>query len=340
MRKIGIFCLFLVIFTTQAQALPEVITAQNYTRLKSIRHIDFAGMGDFISGWFAVSEDGEHIVVVDREHRVIMISPDGMQVLYQQADFVTGALLGDVWVGLHTRDNTHDIVTVQSGEKSVFTPPPLGDLPDYPAEVFVSRNQIMVEVQALDNERKPYVFTLNRLTQAVDTRPYLPAQNTETVVRIGRIPPPYTVTSRLNGDVLLWDWTRGVLLQTVNNGTDEPSVFGNINTSATHLVWRDNANENLYLLDFTTGDNRRIDVLNGAYAQWYFLSNQADVVIAVNLGFEPVIVAWDITTGKHTVLGEYRVCNRPQPDMSRLSADGTTLVIGCDTGIDVWRITP
>jgi hypothetical protein len=27
------------------------------------------------------------------------------------------------------------------------------------------------------------------------------------------------------------------------------------------------------------------------------------------------------------------------PDMARLSVDGATLVIGCDTGIEIWRIT-
>jgi hypothetical protein len=340
MRKFGIFWLFLVIFMTHAQASFEVITAQNYTRLQSVKQVDFDDIGDFISGWFALSQDGEHIVVVDQEQRVIHISPDATQVLYQQADFVTGTLWGNTWVGLHTRDNTYDIVTVQNGEKSVFTTPIMGDLPDYPTEVFVSENEIMVEVQPLDSERKPYVFVLNRMTQAFETRPYAPAQDETSVVRIGRIPPPYTVTSRLNGDVLLWDWAQGTLLQVVNNRTGEPSVFGNLNTSATHLVWRDNANENLYLLNFATGDNWQIDTLNGAYAQWYFLSDNADVIIAVNLGFEPNVVAWDVASGKRTVLGEYRACNRPQPDMARLSADGTTLVIGCDTGIDVWRIVP
>jgi len=28
------------------------------------------------------------------------------------------------------------------------------------------------------------------------------------------------------------------------------------------------------------------------------------------------------------------------PDMIRMSHDMTTLVIGCDTGLDIWRIAP
>jgi hypothetical protein len=130
----------------------------------------------------------------------------------------------------------------------------------------------------------------------------------------------------------------GETLYEVDNGTGQPSVFGAINNPPTHLVWRDNANESLYLLNFETGENQLIDELNGDYAQWFFLGHDASVILAVNLGFEPNIVAWDVATGERTVLGEYRPCNRPQPDMARLSADGTTLVIGCDTGLDIWRI--
>lgn len=169
-------------------------------------------------------------------------------------------------------------------------------------------------------------------------RDYLPAQDPEAVVRIGRIPLPYVVTSSETGIVKLWNIQTGEILYEVDNGTGQPSVFGNINADATHFVWRDNASETLYLLDFETGENREVAQLNGEYAQWFFLSNDASTILAVNLNFEPIVVAWDVETGEKTVLGEYRQCNRPQPDMARLSRDGTTLVIGCDTGLDVWRI--
>ena len=158
------------------------------------------------------------------------------------------------------------------------------------------------------------------------------------VVRIGRIPLPYVVTSSLDGIVKLWNLDTGEIVYEVDNGTGEPSVFGNINADATHLVWRDNANQTLYLLNFETGENREIAPLNGDYAQWYFLSNDASVIIAVNLGGEPNVVVWDTETGERTNLGNYRECDRPQPDMARLTEDGSTLIIGCDTGLDIWRI--
>ena len=172
----------------------------------------------------------------------------------------------------------------------------------------------------------------------LEQRPYLPASDADAVVRIGRIPLPYVVTSSLDGIVKLWNLDTDDIIYEVNNGTGEPSVFGNINADATHLVWRDNANQTLYLLNFETGENREIAPLNGDYAQWYFLTNDASAIIAVNLGGEPNVVVWDTATAERTDLGNYRDCERPQPDMVRLTEDGTTLIIGCDTGLDIWRV--
>ena len=166
----------------------------------------------------------------------------------------------------------------------------------------------------------------------------MPASDADAVVRIGRIPLPYVVTSSLDGIVKLWNLDTDDIVYEVNNGTGEPSVFGNINADATHLVWRDNANQTLYLLNFETGENREIAPLNGDYAQWYFLTNDASAIIAVNLGGEPNVVVWDTATGERTDLGNYRDCERPQPDMVRFTEDGTTLIIGCDTGLDIWRV--
>lgn len=208
-----------------------------------------------------------------------------------------------------------------------------------------------LEVEFLGNKsrseviRLPYIaeldgghYEVQLEYEDLETIPYAPAQDPQAVVRIGRIPLPYVVTSSVTGIVKLWNIQTGEVLYEVDNGTGQPSVFGNINADATHFVWRDNASETLYLLDFETGENREVAQLNGEYAQWFFLSNDASTILAVNLNFEPIVVAWDVETGEKTVLGEYRQCNRPQPDMARLSRDGTTLVIGCDTGLDVWRV--
>jgi hypothetical protein len=113
---------------------------------------------------------------------------------------------------------------------------------------------------------------------------------------------------------------------------------GQVNASGRYFVWGDAESTHLFLLDFETGENRLIAPLDGTYIPFLLLGVNADVAIGVNVGLEPTIVAWDTMTGERYDLGEYRTCNR-QPDMVRLSRDGTTLVIGCDTGLDIWRIT-
>lgn len=193
-----------------------------------------------------------------------------------------------------------------------------------------------LEVLTLDQASE--IVRVNVKTGEKQVLPYLPANDSEAVVRIGRVPYPYVVTSSETGIVKVWDLDAQTLLYEVDNGTGQPSVFGNINATATHLVWRDNANETLYLLDFLTGKNSPIDALNGDYAQWYFLSIPADLILAAHLGDSPSVIAWDVMSGERTILGNYRTCNRPQPDMARLSVDGSTLAIGCGLGLEVWRV--
>lgn len=170
------------------------------------------------------------------------------------------------------------------------------------------------------------------------TRPYTPEQDFDAVVRIGRIPSPYVVTSSASGIVKLWQVETGAIIHEVDNGAGQPAVFGNINAAATDLVWRDNPNESLYVLNFEASNNRFVADLGGAYAQWLFLSNDASTILAVGYDGQPNVVAWDVETGAQFDLGDYRHCNRPQPDTAQLSQNGTTLVIGCDTGLEIWRI--
>ena len=71
--------------------------------------------------------------------------------------------------------------------------------------------------------------------------------------------------------------------------------------------------------------------------RYLLLNSSASVIIGINVDLKPVVVAWNVVTGERIELGEYRSCDR-QPDMVRLSVDDTTLVIGCDTGMDIWRV--
>ena len=125
------------------------------------------------------------------------------------------------------------------------------------------------------------------------------------------------------------------------------AVFGAINIngsvhavgSGTHLAWRDPESTMLNLLDFASGQNQEIAPLDGDYIAQILLTRGGDVI----LGIDPQsarrhIWAWDAATGERYDLGQFRECERQQPDLAELSPDGTALVIGCDSGIDIWRI--
>jgi hypothetical protein len=323
-----------------AQTDEDLITIDNFTQLSSQYTIDFADISTFNSGWFALSDNGEWMAVVDIEHQVWRLSASDSQVLYTQPDFVTGVFFENTFIGVHTLENGILVVIADGESIDQIVLPSESDSIDYPAEVWADEVTIALELQPTNPDLRPRVALIDRTTQEVTIEPYAPAQSTDAVVRVGRIPAPYALTSTFVGEVTLWNWVTGESLYTLNNNTEQPSVFGNINASTTQFVWRDNANETLYLLNFMDGTNEIIDALNGDYAQWYFLSTNADVIFAVNLGFLPNVVAWNVQNRERIELGNYRTCERPQPDMARLSTDGTTLVIGCDTGLDIWRINP
>ncbi len=329
--------IFLAIFSEQVLTPTPEINSQNIANFAPVAQIDFA-TDPLQSGWFALSDDGHLATVAMPDSMLVEFSITGEQrVLYQQKDFVTGTYRGDTFIGLHAPVDGYLLID-NAMPVSEFLYEYDADTPAYPQDLFVTDETLFVEHQPMGMDNEAFVSLNARDGDSISFIEYAPSEDESAVVRIGRIPAPYAVTSSQTGDVTLWNWTTGAALKTVNNGLDEPSVFGNINTSASHLVWRDNASETLYLLDFETGENKTIAALNGDYVQWFFLSNDANVIIGVNIGFVPNVVAWDVATGEFLELGNYLPCERPQPDMARLSADGTTLVIGCDVGLQFWRI--
>lgn len=344
---------------------PPPITAENVTELQAVAQVAFAALGDelgaFATGWFAMDETGQRFVVRDADNRVAIINETGTVLeTYALAPTEADALRPNLVDAALNAENNILAALYSSGDTYTVNYADVGiadgvyHIPsrNFPQSIWLDGRQAYVEVMPATPEQAPFILAMpvpfygdqthilgdSIAEDDLPSIPYAPASEAQAVVRIGRIPPPYAVTSTLEGTVSLWDLQRGERLHEVANGTGEPSVFGAINAEATHLVWRDNANQTLYLLDFSTGEQVEIDQLDGAYAQWFFLTPGADVILAVNLDFVPHVFAWDVATGERFDLGPYRTCERPQPDMARLSADGSTLVIGCDTGLDVWRI--
>ncbi|MEQ8677625.1 MAG: hypothetical protein RLP44_13490 [Aggregatilineales bacterium] len=325
--------------TTMSQDFPT-INAQNINQLQSVTQIDFATLpleaGQFITGRFALSGDGRLIAVVNDENTVILLNDEGeIQGMHTipDADVIDMAFdeTDEHLLSLHYSDDLMTMVinSVDDSEQSTNE----FDIDGFPQTLWSDDSgNVWVEIIGQEIE----IAQLNLEDETLETIPYAPALDESAVVRIGRIPPPYVVTSSQEGLVKLWNLQSGDVLfeSQVEQGL---AVFGQIDTDATHLTWRDQASENLYLLNFESGDNQLIATLNGEYVQYFFLTPDADVILAVHLEDRPDVVAWHVETGERYELGEHRDCTRV-PDMIRLSRNGTTLVIGCDTGLDIWRI--
>jgi hypothetical protein len=325
------------------------ITSDNVRQLQPIRQLDYADTAmtqDFRTGWFVMDGMGDSFAVPsllnDGGMRLALWAGQAWQSWDTPDDIAT--------ISINTALNRLWFATQQGENVSVYEADmmPDGDLQPtlqatftttgIPIDMWHDVSDTGDATLGLEIAQGAGSEIVQIMDDDVQESPYIPDADETAVVRIGRIPLPYVVTSSLVGDVTLWDVARQEQVFSVSNGLDVPSVFGNINTPTTHLVWRDNANESLYLLDFATGENQKIADLNGDYAQWYFLTPDADIILAVNLGFRPHVFAWIVATGERIDLGAYRPCERPQPDMAYLSADGTTLVIGCDAGLEQWRI--
>jgi hypothetical protein len=164
-----------------------------------------------------------------------------------------------------------------------------------------------------------------------------PQTDPDALIRIGRLPAPLAISVTREGLVRRWDLSTGEV--TAEVPMDTLPLYGHATPDGERLVWRDPPSTALNILNFETGENRMIIPLNGMYVPFIFLTASADVIIGVDPDEEPVVVAWVAERGERIDLGQYRACGRP-PDMARLSEDGSTLVIGCDAGLDIWRVAP
>ncbi len=285
---------------------------------------------DFQQGWFVLNDDGTVAVVFDREGGVWRYDLGGeLRLLYtdEPLSMVTGLFTGETFHGLHNIGDTIRIYRVMDEIEIIDIPS------EAPALDFWTLDDGSYTIERLSAP----MLVVDPMGEVMYEEELL-LHDPNNVVRIGRIPSPYAVTSTEEGLVTLWYWPLNRAIATLDNGTGIPSVFGNINSPVTHLVWRDNFDTTLYLLDFTTGENRAIAPLNDEYVQWFFLGPNADVILGVNVNSVPNVFVWDVATGERFDLGPYLTCERPQPDRARLSTDGTTLVIGCDAGLQFWRV--
>jgi WD40 repeat protein len=353
-----IIVLILALVTPQT----PVITVSNVDDLRPVAAVDFESLPPEIviqTGWFNLSTDGQRAAGVRADGGLMIWSlPDGalIDTFTVAADDGTPATVldarfdasGERVATIHTADGQTYQVAVHriNGGTTVFDYP--GGL-GVPVRVWLDSDAPeVVWIEAgpdyFDPEQNRHLVV--RLTipgsDAEPAEPVVidaaPEADSESFVRIGRIPAPLAITSTADGVVRLWDLQTGV--KTAEVVLDAVPVFGRVNeTTGQQLTWRDQTSQALHLLDFATGENRLIAEIGGEYIQALMLTPAADVVLAVHIGDVPNVAAWDASSGAFRELGLYREdCSRV-PDMVQLSADGTTLVIGCDTGLEVWQVT-
>jgi len=349
-----------------------VIDAGNIDHLVSQTQIDFdevpERMGAIEKGWFALSDTADYLAVTSSYNEIVVWNMQEESISSYRVrgkiedyplavfDMSFSSGLSPKWLAsfhMGSVEGDGDQLKTESTVafydlpyKQVDTAGAGGFLGVTPVQVwFDNRNLTWVEV--IDDTSVSYVNQVYSPVmpaspdgEDITEKGVSPTTDPESVIRIGRIEPPLAVTVTEDGRVKRWNMEKGEVTAEVQiNPEDGLPIYGALNAGGdSDLLWRDPASTALHILNFETGEDRTVVPLDGAYIPFIFLTRQSDVIIGVNIDDQPIVVAWNVATGERYDLGYYRECNRP-PDMVRLSQDGTTLVIGCDTGLDVWRVT-
>lgn len=323
------------------QAYP-LISAENLARLSSHSRIDFADIpGELHIGWFEAKADAGEFIVFDRAGQLYRVSAAGVVDNWtfvepggdQLFSLIDAAYFDDEAHALYRLDDNYFINERQL--EADYEPLALSA---YGGSLFV---------EALDIHRQTFFrqYSAGEAAggwQFIGETPLPLADPQKPAVRIGRIDFPLVLYSSLEDsglrlyrfpDAFAPEKGRDYILQ------HGPAVYGAVNGAAgSHFAWSDPASARLNLLDFASGESNVVAEIGGAYAQYHLLTADASAILIVNLDFRPEVFAWDTATGQQFNLGPYRSCGRI-PDKVTLSADGSALIIGCDTGLDIWRVS-
>lgn len=318
------------------------ISAANLVQLQSHARIDFSDFPSELNiGWFEARSDAGEFIVFDRAGRLYRVTEAGIEDSWSYVEPGSGQLFSLIDAA-YFEDVPQLLYLLDDGY--FINEQKLGAVHE-PVALFAYGDSLFVE--AMDTKGRAVYRQYSQTAEAgawqrIGEFP-LPAKDPQKpAVRIGRIDFPTVLYSALeDGALTAYGYPDAFAL---SMGRDYPvqqgpAVFGAVNTGAgSHFAWSDPASARLNLLNFETGANRVVAEIGGAYAQYHLLTADASAILIVNLDFAPEVYAWDAGTGERHELGEYRECERI-PDKVTLSADGTALIIGCDTGLDIWRVS-
>lgn len=326
-----------------AQGPGAEISAENLHRLLSHDRIDFADFDAVLEiGWFASNDDATEILVIrppGELYRFAYSSVSRDWSYRKEPGVQSMAVIDAVYV-----QDEPMVLHLLDGRYFINENPLTGGY--VPVAIFngLAGDDLFVEAHNVDGKLSFLHYGLKGDRGEIHLENvilYPTGDDSAPSMRIGRIDFPAVITSSLSDGLLDFRIYPGYFSEhrsrkfQLENG---PAVFGAVNLSAaSHLAWSDPQRERLNLLNLVTGENRILAAIEGAYAQYLLLSQDASAVLAANLDFEPVIVAWNAQSGERYDLGPYRKCGRI-PDKVELSRDGKALIIGCDTGLDIWRV--
>lgn len=329
------------------------ITAENIRDLQSVQQLDFAAILEGLesaSGLFVINSDASKIITFGNapgqpplSRAILWGYGEDLSVMPITDSSIFRALSGDGeclyagyqgFVEVYRLDQTEDdVVRMALNAPTDF----VNDL--WLQDPTECGNIIYVEIT--DRMGQTAVWQLDATQPDAPVFLYdqlfiIPDQ--DAAARVGRVPPPLALTMDFDGHLYRWDMNDNTLTATVPVG--ELAMFGAVNQPGTHYVWLNEDYNALHLVDFEALSDREVASLGeGFYISHLRLTQNADVIIGVDPKDAPgTVSAWLVETGERIDLGPYRQCNRVQPDLVQLSRDGTTLVIGCDTGLDIWRV--
>lgn len=326
------------------------VDATNVAALSSVLQIDFTDLPEGLpvdSGWFTLSMDGE---------RAALVRADGGMVVF---DTETGALVDLRRLGT-TADETvtvihaafawhdHQLAVLHADDQRIFVSAYmpgsatqidllLDEVEGQPVRVWWGQSQDVIWVETLAGRGPAAVYRVPLPGSDAEPTalPSAPQASRDAVARNGRTLAPAAVTSTADGEVWRWDLETGA----VTGVAQMPGLprFSRVNDgSGDWLALRDPQGQRLYLLNFADQAQQSIAPLPLDLTALLVVPS-GEVIIGVDFDGAGGVGAWTAEDGTFTGLGDYRPCGR-SPDMVRLSQDGTTLVIGCDTGLDVWRV--
>lgn len=329
-----------------------IISAENIRQLQSVQTLNFADLpADLVpaSGLFAMSADATKVITFGNRSGEAPLSQAVLWGYDNGNSPAVNAIDGESIVRFAS-DDGRCLYTGYAGHYTVWEMNPASDSASVLHTSGALGDEVVVNVW--HNDAEPCSIEIYAEISAADGSAFIVGPDLsvlypqlfvieagdDAAARVGRIEPPLALTMTFEGMLFRWDMNTHQITASV--ALDELAMFGSVNRAGTHYVWLQTDYAGLHLVDFETRTDRLIATLEPpTYISHLKLAHGADVIIGVDpLDHSGTVSAWLVDSGARIDLGAFRHCERSQPDLAAISHDGTALVIGCDTGIDIWRV--